>query len=1441
VSTCARRVVVSVSLVLACALTLGSASALAGNQFQLLRTLTLPPEDGGPFSELRPDSVAVDDFNHEIFVADSGTGLVQVLNASGEYVETWNGSNTPAKTFGGRAISIAADDATGRVYVMDSVDAVVEVLEASGEYVETWSGSNTPAQSFAPAAEEFGSIIPLDVAVNQANGHVLVEDREHGVIDVFGSTGTYLSPQMTLVREGGNPESISPSTDGLAVDDVTGVVLLTNEFGFVDEFDEESRKPLPPLTGLEGPTHELKIGISLGAPGASYPSGAVFFAGTSSDGGEVDVFDPASAYLTQFTPGGSGVSVDRGTGDVYVSHDEGSGYFQGENAVVNVFRNTTIPPVRPFPSHMEKKSGAIHVTLNGGVDPEGHAVTKCLFEYGPSEAYGSQVPCAQSAGEIGTGLDLVHVSAELPEPQSGATYDYRLVAESEEGQNESANEELHTPEALGVKVEAPSNMAKNGGTIVATLNGAVNPEGEAVEECYFEYGTSLPSGKRVLCEPPAAALGKGQVFEKVDAKASGLLGNTTYDYRLVAKNAIGTSSTGGSFETPVAVLGLTGCTASELLNGEATLHGSFEPGGIATNWRFEYKEAVAPTWSGSAEGSAPAEAGLFGAEALISGLEQNTSYDCRLTARNEYGTTSGPEGEFTTAAPPIVDGESFSAVGFSSVTLHAKINGFGARDSYRFEYGTSEVYGSSTLEASIAKPVRGEVGVFIPVSGLKPATTYYFRAVVTEPHGGGMAIGEEHARFTTFPETSASLPDGRTYEMVSPLEAQGADVYVPETGNGPYPTPTMMPFQASASGEAVAYAGAPSQGGDANAGAGGGNEYLARLTPEGWVPQNITPPGSGSPAYLAFSSDLSTGILESREPLAEEALGDEYDVLYAHATVGGGYNPLFSSKPPNRSPGEFESFGTTGPQGSGPQGGGLAYAGASADFSHLLFEANDGLSPEAEGKDPGREENDLYDSVGGQLSLVNVLPASEGGGPAPDATFGAPNESGEPADPPDFSHVISQDGSRIFWTDLKSGNLYVRENGSSTVPVSKGAARFWTATPNGRYAFYTEGEKLWRFDVQSEAQEELAGVGLEGESAGVRGVIGINETGEDGSYLYFVANGILASNENANKETAKAGKEKGEPNLYLRHAGETTFIATLAPEGPEGDEGTALYAAGRGSFGDWEPGLGHRTAEVTPDGRSLVFQSVRPLTGYDSGNGEGRPLAEVFVYDSEPGGGLFCASCDRSGEAPPVTEVEVAGVPVKIKAAAYLPVSWSRTYMPRFVSEDGGRVFFDSFEPLVAADPNGQQDVYEWERDGEGTCAESAGCDHLLSGGTSRSASYLVDASANGNDVFFVSDAKLVPQDDNESEHLYDDRVGGAQPSSPAGCAGLACVETPIAPPIFAAPPSATFAGVGNFPLPVPPTMCKKGYVQKQNRCVKKKTKKAKRARKAHKSRRRRS
>jgi hypothetical protein len=83
---------------------------------------------------------------------------------------------------------------------------------------------------------------------------------------------------------------------------------------------------------------------------------------------------------------------------------------------------------------------------------------------------------------------------------------------------------------------------------VATLNGMVNPEGAATTY-QFQYGTSTGYGSVTPASPASA--GSGSTAIGVSAELSGLTPSTTYDYRLVATNASGTTyGSNQTFTTP---------------------------------------------------------------------------------------------------------------------------------------------------------------------------------------------------------------------------------------------------------------------------------------------------------------------------------------------------------------------------------------------------------------------------------------------------------------------------------------------------------------------------------------------------------------------------------------------------------------------------------------------------------------------------------------------------------------------------------------------------------------------------------------------------------------------------------------------------------------------------------------------------------------------------
>src|ERR1700722_5464089 len=588
--------------------------------------------------------------------------------------------------------------------------------------------------------------------------------------------------------------------------------------------------------------------------------------------------------------------------------------------------------------------------------------------------------------------------------------------------------------------------------------------------------------------------------------------------------------------------------------------------------------------------------------------------------------------------------------------------------------------------------------------------------------------------------TAGELPDGRIYERVSSLAQYGGEVYIPGASHY-YGTEisyeyTYLPFQASANGGKVAFVGSPTVGGNELTGAEGGNQYLAtRLSVGGWSQSTLAPADHPRGTFQAFSKDLSVGFLDSLEPLSplSPGFGEEisregsYDIPYTTNTSGDEYVPLITTTPPYRSTERFktagyESFGTHGSRI-------LVFAGASADSSHVLFMANDALTSASEGR-PAAEggpeatfqsENNLYESVDGRLRLVNVLPDNT---THANATFGG-GSTEYIYKSKKFSHVISNDGSRVFWTDLNTGHIYVRENGTSTVEISA-AGKYQTASSDGSAVFYTDGD-LYKYELEGAKTTDLT----PGEP--VEEVVGASE---DGKYVYYVTTG-------------------GE--LKLWHDGTTSTVMTTKVT----------------------------RAEATPDGHSLVFTSApdegpggEPRTGLE---------AKVRVYDSDTGT-VYCASCTSGGTlgALPTTDEE--------------NVHW-----PRWISADGSRVFFVSSEALVPQDTDGVFDVYEWERPGSGSCSggRSEGCVYLLSEGTSTQDSFFADASENGDDVFLITRAKLIPTDTDELFDLYDASNDGVTPPASSECSGSGCQGGPGAPPIFGTPSSVTYEGVGNFAAPV--------------------------------------
>jgi Tol biopolymer transport system component len=799
-------------------------------------------------------------------------------------------------------------------------------------------------------------------------------------------------------------------------------------------------------------------------------------------------------------------------------------------------------------------------------------------------------------------------------------------------------------------------------------------------------------------------------------------------------------------------------------------------------------------------------------------LTPGARYRWRLVGSSAQGTQTLEGALFEEIPAMLVEGPWAAEVASTSATLAARIDPRGVETRYRLEYGTSTVY-ENVLVGNVS---AGEG--FVPISyhrqGLSPDTVYHFRLVATNEVGGVEVVDRT---FITQPAVAlGGLPDGRAWELVSPPDKHGALIEPTEGVQGD--------VQAAEDGSAIGYvANQPvTDHPPANAGA-----YVLTtrgVGREGWSSQEIMPSqvlpenrptseltGGETPPML-FSPGMERSVIEPGYLVPPSSLSPEATerTIFLRDTASGAWTPLVT--PADDETGEhFLGARETAE---------MQFLRATPDLSHIVFETPYALTtgsstpPELTkclSKEACSPEYNLYEWSGGRLAQVNILP---GGTPTFNAFLGRQSI--------DVVHALSDDGRWVAleYQDQHGGHaLYVRDMVEhKTMRVAGSRAVFETLTGDGSRLFFLDGVRksgvvsydLYEFNTGTGVTTDVTAAHGAGESsAGVKdAVVG---TSKDGSYVYFVADGVLAE-----------GAVSGGDNLYLARDAEGAWqiklVATLSGQ----DEP------------DWSntPGSYQRheliTSHVSTDGRFLAFMSDKPLTGYDNRDAiSGQPDEEVYEYDARAGS-LVCASCNPTGARPVGVFDSGAGVgSLLVDRAGAWEGRWlagsiggwrevqagRAVYQPRNLV-DGGRLFFESPDALVPLDSNGLEDVYEYEpaRGPEGPssndCTSSSqrfdersnGCVSLISAGTSGAESAFYDASASGDDAFFVTASKLVNADYDNSFDVYDAHVCSASLPCPAESqrppecdSGDSCKAAPSPQPeIFGPAPSATFSGTGN-------------------------------------------
>jgi hypothetical protein len=695
---------------------------------------------------------------------------------------------------------------------------------------------------------------------------------------------------------------------------------------------------------------------------------------------------------------------------------------------------------------------------------------------------------------------------------------------------------------------------------------------------------------------------------------------------------------------------------------------------------------------------------------------------------------------------------------------------------------------------------------------------------------------------------SASLPDCRAYEMVSPPDKGGQGILP-----GAQDQLEVAPDGAHVFAESFGiFAGAGSA-----LLLGEGLPYQFARGASSWATTSLAPPGG-----LNGLGPSGTLTAELQELGSSESLNARL-FLY---TDSGALTEI------------------------GPAGGGATMEGGSADLSRLVLDASLNLP--------------FDHTVGGQhlyqyVGTGNAEPAmvAVSGGPGSTELIGRcgawagavdSNQGVGATQPGTEYNAVSEDGETVFFTvghgneyeapythsscsngsetgtAPKTSELYARLHGSETVWVSEpecnpasachnvatdaytssseaDAARvvFEGASADGSRVFFSTTQQLvnsdtdttndlYEYDFRKPAGERLTQVSAGGSGDATPGsgakLEGVSRVSEDGSHVYFVAQGRLTTEPNGQGASAVAGAD----NLYVHEPdpskpgeSKTAFVAELCSgahrsAGAIDSRCSESLTSGLNDFFLWsstsKTDVG-RLVQATPDGRFFLFVSRARLTAEDT---QTNGAAQLFRYDAQTGG-LARISVGEGGFN---SNGNPSGAPIEVGATiATTGYTSGGSTTPlggafnRTMSDDGSYVFFESPVALTAGALNDvvvsdtvnvfgnhviifAENVYEYH----------AGHVYLLSDGRDtahnevESDVTLLGTDSTGQDAFFTTADPLVPQDIDTEVDVYDARVGGGYPPPPQHvCTGDECKGAASAPPPAPIAASVTFTGPGNF------------------------------------------
>jgi hypothetical protein len=550
----------------------------------------------------------------------------------------------------------------------------------------------------------------------------------------------------------------------------------------------------------------------------------------------------------------------------------------------------------------------------------------------------------------------------------------------------------------------------------------------------------------------------------------------------------------------------------------------------------------------------------------VGSLSSGTTYYYRLAGR--IGGVLGGVGfsepvEFTVPHSPRVDSTSVTNRSSTFADLHALVDPLGASTAYHFEYVTEGQYAvGGYADAKVTPLVNIGVGgptgnadasVVQQIGGLAPETTYRVRVVAeNEVDNEDKTTHGTDVIFTTLPTSSTILPDQRAYEMLTPVNKEGAadmfaypglngefinhDVgYSSESGDeflletdsafGPFPAAisNRYLFTRSTSAKAWAYKSFASS-----------SLGVQRITSPIFDPSDFTRVGFG-------------------DSVGSEASEGGSHLLDLVGTPGGEYTNIFTGTEPSTALGSSAN---------------TIEVGASQELDSVILESlNHTLAPGAQSQDEASHTLYEWDGNGAcepGTSNCRVVDFAPNG-----SVFKCGAVLGQGPNPGRRHGAVSADGSKIFFT---APDPFILSNGKAATTGC------WNGSEGNVPQLYirVNGETV-------EVSAPEPGVTEDGKAPASHPAVYIGAS-EDGSEVFFLTETALT------QEAVTLGLHDPELYEYNTETKRLTRISAGEP-GYNGVLGTGNLSAAKGE-GEIASGSDVISGLITTSGRFVVGQVV---------------------------------------------------------------------------------------------------------------------------------------------------------------------------------------------------------------------------------------------------------